>query len=255
MTPARRAAGVACLLLLGAACPGPRPLPAPLPPLAGSPLEVLALARARVEGMQRLNAVAVARGFTALPGLSVTLDIFAARPGRLYVAARGFFGPPTDEVITDGERFLWRSTRPGAGARGPATPEALGALLPVALPPSQWVGLLLGLPLPDEPARAVQGCREPETGALRCVRVQLADSEVELWVDGAARVREARLSGARGGAQVSYLEPRPAWRDLAAVLRLAAGKLTAEVRFSEVELDGLEPPPSLFAPLGTQAAP
>lgn len=223
-----------------------QPPPGPLPADAQQAFQ---LATTRAAAFQQVSAVAVAKGLTGLPGLTVVVDLLAQRPAHLFVAARGFFGPPTDEVWTDGESFLWRSNRPGAsGARGPATPQAMGALLPVALPPSQWVGLLLGLPLPEGDPLTVASCPDPPNA--RCVLLAYPEGSVTLWVGSAGTVIQASLEQNGDLAQVRYGPPDERL-GIPTQLSLSArrGATKASLVLQDVRINGAPPPPSLFAPL------
>jgi hypothetical protein len=264
--PLAGVAGLAILLAWGA-CPGsrhagPPSSTPPLPPLDAP--EVMERAMAHVASRQRVDAVVEVRGLPGLGRLGVTLDVFAERPARLYVAARGPLGPPTDELWTDGGRYLWRSQRPGGGRSGPVTPETLGALLPAPLPPSQWVGTLLGLPLPEGSPEEVLPCHDGHPLGSRpgawCVRALFGDgSDVHLAVAGTGAVVEAvtRQPGAAGAWSLRYAEPVP-WLDgLATTIHVhgqggpGPGAPSLTVRLKDVRLNGSPPPATLFAPLSS----
>ncbi|MEW5847356.1 MAG: hypothetical protein AB2A00_01035 [Myxococcota bacterium] len=264
---------VALVVLLGASltqvdcarrqrvAPPPR---APVPPLPAA--ERLELGLRRVQSRNRVDAVANVKGVPGLGAMGLTVDLLAERPARLYVAARSFFGPPTDELWTDGTRYVWRSARPGAGGAGPASPEVMTALLPVPLPASQWVGLLLGMPLPAEPPVAVRDCPGPDETRPRdsyCVMVMYADgARAELRLAGDGAVEEALLTREGGTLKVTYTDRRADLDGLATTLAmdLVEGNALglprqASLQLKEVRLNGPAPAPALFAPLDAVAPP
>lgn len=233
--------------------PAPPPPPAPVKKADAPPVEMLTRAAKRVSSRQRLSAVAQVTGVPGLGGLNIHADLVVERPAKMYVGVRGFFGPPSDEVWTDGRVFLWRSMRPGAGAKGPATPQAIGALLPVPLPPAQWVGLLLGLPLPPDDPASVDTCAACTEGMCTCLRLAWTDGrQLELTLDGEARAAEARLRAY--GTQYTVRYTKPDGPDgMCTDLWIAEGDRSARVQLSDVTLNGAPPPASLFAPLSEVA--
>jgi len=236
----------------------PPPPPAPVRTADAPPVEMLARAARAVAGRQRLSAVGQLSGVPGLGGLNLTADLVVERPARLYVGVRGFFGPPSDEVWTDGQNFLWRSIRPGGGARGPATADALGRLLPVPLPPAQWVGLLLGLPLPPDDPLSLAPCAACTAQMCSCLRLAWADGRtMELSVDGNARVEEARLRQYGRAYVVRYTAPDGP-DGLSTELWIAeegeGAVKSARVKLTEVRLNGAPAPSALFAPLAEVGA-
>jgi len=76
------------------------------------------------------------------------MPLFAAlsRPNRLYLEIHDFFGKPQAVLSTDGLWLgLYRADE-NTFYNGPASAENTSRLLPLVLPPDQWVSLFLGQP-------------------------------------------------------------------------------------------------------------
>jgi hypothetical protein len=249
-----RGAASGMLLLLGVACAsgapaavrtGPRVAPQPPP---AHVLELLERAATRGAARQRMDATAVISGVPGLGGLRVTSDVHAARPARLYLGVQAFLGPPVEEVWTDGETFLWRSLRPDAGARGPATAQRLATLLPVALPPSQWVGLLLGFPLPQEAPETLLDCPPGAAGPWCAALVYASGATVELSMEADGTVRHAVWRSGETRATVTY-GPPDGPLGLPRTMEVEQDGRTLGVRLTDVRVNAPAPPAALFAPL------
>lgn len=73
---------------------------------------------------------------------AVDLFVAVAPPASLHIEQLDFFGRPQAVMITDGQAFgLFQD---GQFLRGPATPQNLGRLLPVVIPPHELAAVLLG---------------------------------------------------------------------------------------------------------------
>lgn len=219
--PGVRAGTVAAVLGLWAwACAGPRPVTRQAPAVVPAPVAfgdagvpppalLLAALRARVDRLQSLGATLRIRGLRALPGVTVLADAWVGRPAWAYVGVRGPLGPPMDELITDGQRWRWMSVRPGAGGQQ-GTAEDLPALLPLAVGPHQFVGALLGLPLPPDPPLEGAPC-DAATAALHpspfCLALTYPPPQepLTLWGDASFQVSVARIGGAAAAVTLEYL--------------------------------------------------
>jgi len=110
---------------------------------------------------------------------------------------------PTDDMVavlaTDGQRFTSFERGADVCYRGPACPENVGRLLPLALPPADVTRLLLGgAPAPAH-ASATVGW-DARVGAYRLVR-EIAGGTQDIWVaHGTGDVLRTTVS--RGGARV-----------------------------------------------------
>jgi hypothetical protein len=160
-----------------------------------------------------------------------------------------------DELLTDGTRYVWRSLRPGAGGSGRVTPDVLARLLPLALPPEQWVGLLLGCPLPGDDPWDVLDC----AGATQegCVDMRWRDGRrVRLWIleSGVVDRGELEDTGHVQQAKVVYQWTGPDGPGgPPSAMWLTGGSLDgtrpAQLTLTDVRLNGEPPPSQLFAPL------
>ena len=133
----------------------------------------------------------------------------------------------------------------GVWLRGPATPENLARIIPVALPPEQLVAMLLGRAprLPDaQPALQV----DAEANAFR-VDLRSGDQSQQLWVDPAIRrVVRSQVSGP-GGYRLTF-EDFTDVHDVPFPRKLGfSGKATVVLEYTDPRL-GEVPPPSLFVP-------
>lgn len=204
-------AAPAGLLAPGCAAHGrrvPAAAAANLPPPA-TPLDALVLAAVRAAHFGGLSAVLTLRGSAMPGGVTATADVWAGRPAFVYVGVRSFFGPPMDELVTDGVRYRHSSMRPGAGSSGPVTASVLGGMLPVALPPDQWVGALSGLPLPSQAPLAAAACGGAKVVAhATCVRVSYPDQDIRMWVDGAGVAQRVELRGVHLPVDLRYTKVR-----------------------------------------------
>lgn len=242
-----------CLVGVLACCKPSSPPPVVPPPLpdagvlqGGSPVELLTR-MALAANTHSMLAELVLEGSAATGGLAVTLDIFVARPGWLYAAVRGPLGP-VDEVWTDGESFLWRSMRPGAGGSGRATPAVLGRLLPAPMEPSQAVGLLLGMPLPDGEPTSVDTC------GAGCVALAFASGHGAQLHGGAdAHPASAALDLPQHGRWTVDYTWRPQQPVPSTLSILGPAGQRARLTLQAVEAN-VPIPPTLFQPLADAAA-
>lgn len=135
----------ALLLSLGASCAHTKKdTAAPRLPTeveVGFMLEHLRERVKQVSGTYKARSTGL-EGFVA----STDLDVVAARPGKLHLAVRSFFGQPTQVLATDGEDLWLYDASGGQTARffnGPASPGAVERLLGVPLSPDEAVDVLL----------------------------------------------------------------------------------------------------------------
>jgi len=131
-----------CLALL--ACPPRPPLDLGRDGEAHSPEELLRrvdLAESLVAGLKGEGKLAI----DAPQGKGrVSIFVAAQEPARLHFEQLDFFGKPQGVLITDDGRFVLYLAEEGRAYRGPATAANLARFLPVAMPPEELTGLLLG---------------------------------------------------------------------------------------------------------------
>ena len=181
-------------LLALAACP-PRPDVRSIPPPDATALlgEVEAI-DARVPALQSQAKVRVESG--SRKG-NLTAFVAVAAPASVHLEVLDFFGRPSAILVSDGQRFVLFQAETGVWLGGPATPENLARIIPVALPPEQLVAMLLGRAprlADDHPELQV----DAEANAFR-IDLHAGDQTQQLWVDpGLHRVVRSQISGPRG---------------------------------------------------------
>ncbi len=184
---------------------------------------------------------------------STGIEIAARRPSSLRIEIDSFFGSPVGLLATDGRDVAFLDEERGVFAAGPATPEAMARILPVAWPPARAVDLLLADPprlsgsmtLRVDPGRAAYELAI-SAGGVR----QLLDLDTE-----SLALVHASLSGEEG-----Y---EADFHDLASIggvdfpreiaVRVPAAATILRLRWREVKLDvafspalfRLSPPPGL----------
>lgn len=176
---------------------------------------------------------------------TVTLFVAAARPGLLHFESLDFFGRPQAVLVTDGKSFYL--FQEGRYYRGPATAANVARAFPLAMPPEQLVGLLLGQAPRIEPEKVTM---KTDSGAnayvLTLVRGPVSQT---LWIHPKNhRVLRSVVPGA-GGYEVSFdelQETGPLVFPRRIVVDAPAEKVHLELRYTDVALNE-EPDPSLFS--------
>jgi outer membrane lipoprotein-sorting protein len=128
---------------------------------------------------------------------NLTAFVAVAAPASVHLEVLDFFGRPSAILVSDGQRFVLYQAETGIWLRGPATPENLARILPVALPPEELVAMLLGrAPRIADTRPELQ--IDAEANAFRVI-LRSADRSQQLWVDpGTRRVVRSQLSGPSG---------------------------------------------------------
>jgi len=170
----------------------------PPPDLSADPAELLAEVRA---AQQRVRTVqGRARTGVDAPGGGGGLEqwLAAEKPGRVRVESWDFFGNVSAVLAVDGGALTLWDAREKTFYRGPATPENLARLVPVAVSPEDLAVLLGGsAPLLDgEPVSA-----EPGDGVMRLV-LQAGPLTQRLEIGPGAVVLSARTRRRVDGAEV-----------------------------------------------------
>jgi len=128
---------------------------------------------------------------------NLTAFVAVAAPASVHLEVLDFFGRPSAILVSDGQRFVLFQAETGVWLRGPATPDNLARILPVALPPEQLVAMLLGRAprlRDDRPELQI----DVEANAFR-VDLRAGEQSQQLWVDpGLRRVVRSQLSGPGG---------------------------------------------------------
>ncbi|MBN2362020.1 MAG: DUF4292 domain-containing protein [Deltaproteobacteria bacterium] len=244
-----RVAFALALVALIAACPRPA---RPPPQLAGMSAEqaLSVLGRGAREHVQAIGQVRIE--YLAGDGVfNGEADLAVARPGRLRLELRSFFGQPLLALAVDGQRFTYVDNGATAVVRGDTRATRLRQLIPLALPPELAVPLLLGA-VPDLGPGAVRYTRPEVAGAVALEQVG-ADAIWIVEVDERSRalVRVARFDQRRDRQFAVRL------RDHAALGGIAfprsgrievAGRAGAVVwRWSRVEVNGAQLDPALWS--------
>ena len=119
----------------------------------------------------------------------------AEKPGRVRVEVYDFFGNVLAVLAVDGGRLALFDAREKVFVQGPATPENVARLVPVALTPEALATLLCGsVPLLDGAAVSA----EPGDGVM-VLTLRSADREQRLEIGPGAAIlsaRERRLTSA-----------------------------------------------------------
>src|SRR5205823_13769959 len=74
----------------------------------------------------------------------VTLYMAITHPSLIHLEGLNFFGKPEKVLVSDGQTFGLYDATAGKYIKGPATPENISLVLPVALPPQELTALMLG---------------------------------------------------------------------------------------------------------------
>jgi outer membrane lipoprotein-sorting protein len=254
MSPLRSilsSAPLAALLALGAACAStPRaPTTAVDATQAVSTSSVVARLRDAAAARTTLRAEGRVTYFGEGGRIRAGLVVVAERPGRLRVETLSPLEQPLEVLTTDGARLWWLSQ--GVLHEGPATPENLSRLLPVALYPEDLVELLLGgLPGPDRIGRASFAPTDgPRRGVLTLELPAGRSARLDVDVD-AARVERWTLASAAGPEWVVELRDHvalPAGGELARTLLIRDLRRDdqVDIKLRDVEL-GRPVDPALF---------
>jgi hypothetical protein len=248
-----------CLLLLG----GCRALPpAPPPPVAVSPEELLARLAARSQGIRAFQAKGRITFLSPHQNYSGTALMKGILPTTLRVDVLDFFGRTILSLYTDGATVKVLSPREGKLYQGPATPGNLAAFIPPAVTLPQALRLLVGaLPLspgsPDsfkyEPDQGRYLMEWPGPGSAPQERLSVTapglDPGEEAWYGGAPAPRFTATFADFGG-----LAP-----GLPGKLTLKTSRPQIELRLAYTELS-LNPPLNpgdlvLKAPAGVTTVP
>src|SRR5262249_11303788 len=183
---------------------------------------------------------------------NLTAFVAVAAPASVHLEVLDFFGRPSAILICDGQRFVLYQAETGGWLQGPATPENLARIIPVAPPPRQLVAVLLGRAprfADDRPELQI----DTEANAFR-VTLRSGDQTQQLWVDpGTHRVVRSEVSGP-GGYGLTF-EDFTDVRDVPFPRKLGfSGPATGSLGEPDPRL-GEVPSPSLFraeAPTGAR---
>jgi Domain of unknown function (DUF4292) len=227
-------------LLALAACPPRVDVRSTPPPDAMALLGEVDAIDARVAALQSQAKVRV-EGGTRKGNL--TAFVAVAAPASVHLEVLDFFGRPSAILVSDGQRFVLFQAETGVWLRGPATPDNLARILPVALPPEQLVAMLLGRAprlQDDRPELQI----DAEANAFR-VQLRAGEQSQQLWVDpGLRRVVRSQLSGP-GGYGVTF-EDFTEVRQVPFPRKLSfSGPATVVLEYTDPRL-GEVPPESLF---------
>ena len=123
-------------------CPGTKHIDRPYPP--PPPEDVIKHLESIRERAQNLNAET--KSDVRLQGqrYNVTVDILAAWGGKLRFLAINPNDSTAADLASDGETFCFIDSNNNCGGCGPATPENVGQLIHIVLPPDAIVAVLLG---------------------------------------------------------------------------------------------------------------
>jgi outer membrane lipoprotein-sorting protein len=228
-------------VLVGVACAstprGPGPALVAASPVSTS--SVVARLRATAAARTTLRAEGRVTYFGEGGRVRAGLVVVAERPGRLRVETLSPLEQPLEVLTTDGARLWWLSR--GVLHEGPATPENLARLLPIALYPEDLVELLLGgLPGPDRIGAAVFVPTDgPSRGALTLELPAGRSARLDVDVD-AGRVERWTLSSAAGPDWIVELRDHvavPGGGELARTLDLRDLRRDVEI---DIKLRGVE---------------
>jgi Domain of unknown function (DUF4292) len=75
---------------------------------------------------------------------SITLFVAVAHPALVHIEQLDFFGRPQSVLVTNGTDFGLYMSQEGKYYRGPATAANLGRFLPLVMPPTELVAVMLG---------------------------------------------------------------------------------------------------------------
>lgn len=184
---------------------------------------------------------------------TVTLFIAAARPGLLHFESLDFFGKPQAVLVTDGKSFYLYQE--GRYYRGPATAANVARAFPLALPPEQLVGLLLGQAPRIEPEKVTMKT-DPGSNAYVLTLMRGPVSQT-LWIHPQHhRVLRSVVQGP-GGYEVSFEDMQQTGslvfpRQIAVEAR--AEKVRLELRYTDVALNEA-PDLSLFSTEAPEGVP
>jgi outer membrane lipoprotein-sorting protein len=223
--------------------PDTRPLPAPA--------DALAELRAASAARSSLRAYGRVTYFGAKGRVRVRAALLAERPGSFRVETISPFEQPIDVMASDGSR-LWLLSEQRL-REGPATPENIARLVPLAMNPEEVVDTLLG-GVPTSARFAPKELAWAEDGVhWRLSLESSAGERAELEVDPVRRVIERlRVSHPGGSVRLTV-----AFDDFDAVagsageiprtieIEMPDQKLEVSIRLSELEI-GLDIPAGMF---------
>lgn len=96
---------------------------------------------------------------------TTSMFMAAVHPALLRLEILDFFNRPVGALVTDGETCSLNDGQNGKFYRGPASPQNLSRILPLAIPPKELVALMLGR-APRIPHESVTLGFEPKTQVL-----------------------------------------------------------------------------------------
>ena len=219
-----------------AGCSGATRMPTDGPQTAD---DVLAKAAAvaypqHVQGTARMDA------YTEGERRAGNLLLFLQRPNKAQVQALS----PTLDLLallsTDGERFTSFERGGKQCLVGPACPANLARLVPIALPASQLVGVLVGQPpLHDAPERTLAWDRD--RGLYRVRIGQPAGQHQDVYIEPGS-FRYAGAVWYRGRERIASVQYAGRKGSLPEVLRLQSSRPKTDLTLSWREPDTEEPP-------------
>ncbi|MBI3182204.1 MAG: DUF4292 domain-containing protein [Myxococcales bacterium] len=176
----------------------------------------------------------------------VSLFVAVEHASRLHLESLSFFGKPEAVLVLDGQSFGLYQAQEGRYYRGPASPQNVSRFLPVALPPSELVALMLGRAPRILPEVADLSLDEQ----ARAYRVVLKAGPVRqtLWVDP-SRLRVER-SEVRGVPSYdlrfeSFDRVAEAIYPRKVVMTVPSASATLELLYKDVSVNQV-PDPTLF---------
>jgi hypothetical protein len=195
------------IVVLSLGCCGGRALPRPYPePRAEEILTHLAGVRERIRSL-RAETVSDAR--IGKERANVTVHIMAAWGGKLRFMAMNPQGGMAADLASDGSQYCFVDVTAGCQACGPATPDNVGRLVRIVMPPDDVVTFLVG-----------------STPLLTNARAKVT------WnADGGQEIVE--LSDGRHLQRVVLDGRERRWDVLVSELKDAAGKLVWRVRHKD----------------------
>lgn len=209
------------------------------------PSIILSALEQRREAVKSVQGEARAALTTPEGSGKLTQFIAAEKPDRIRLESISFFGDPLAVLTSNGQQFALHDVKQNVFFEGEASAENVSRLIPLRLPPSELVSMVLGVPpMPASPQTVGFDVNEKDRG----YELTVTDgSQTEVLLFDTLSLRPMRVDMARRAGLSPYraeFDDYDEKLNLPNVVRLIApdGKTRVELKWREREVNGsIEP--------------